>query len=232
MTTNEIHTWKSTATETGPADLETEDSADAAPGPVTEDSADAADEGDHDPPTDAKPPRRRRSISIGVRSLVVAVVIVILAGAVGTLAWLYVGAERKLDSQASESANNARVEKIALDYAVNAATMDFKDLQAWKVKLVAGTGQQLNDKLTKAAESMEQILVPLQWISTAKPLVATVRSSAGGIYVVDCFVSVQTKTVQASDPLQSTATYSVTIDSNQNWVITDIGGIGSVVGQK
>jgi hypothetical protein len=59
--------------------------------------------------------------------------------------------------------------------------------------------------------------------------VAKVRSSAGGIYTVDCFVSVQTKTVQAPDALQSTATYSVTIDSNQNWVITDVGGIGSMM---
>jgi hypothetical protein len=154
---------------------------------------------------------------------------VILVAAAGTFAWLYVGAERKLDSQVSASANDARVEKIALDYAVNAATMDFKDLQAWKVKLVAGTSQPLNEKLTNAAGSMEQILVPLQWTSTAKPLVAKVRSSAGGIYVVDCFVSVQTKTVQAPDPLQSTATYSVAIDSNQNWTITDVGGVGSVI---
>ncbi len=44
------------------------------------------------------------------------------------------------------------------------------------------------------------------------------------IYVVDSFVSVQTKTVQAPEALQSTATYSTTIDSNNNWLITDVGG--------
>jgi hypothetical protein len=208
--------------------------------PTTEDSnggqaeSPTTDNGRHEDgaPTDSDRQRGRRSISIRIRSLVVAVIIVVLAGAVGTLAWLYIGAEDKLDSQASQSANNARAETVALDYAVNAATMDFKDLQAWKVKLVAGTGPQLHDKLTAAAASMEQILVPLEWTSTAKPLVAKVRSNAGGIYVVDCFVSVQTKTVQAPDLLQSTATYSVTIDSNQNWVITDVGGIGSVVEPK
>jgi len=43
---------------------------------------------------------------------------------------------------------------------------------------------------------------------------------------VDSFVSVQTKTIQAPDALQSTATYSTTIDSNNNWQITDVGGIG------
>jgi hypothetical protein len=79
---------------------------------------------------------------------------------------------------------------------------------------------------------MEQILVPLEWSSTARPLAAKVRSVTGGAYVVDSFVGVMTKTVQAPDPLQSTATYSVTIDSAKNWQITDVGGIGSVVEQK
>lgn len=182
-------------------------------------------------PIDPGPSRGRRSISIGIRSLMVAMVILILSAAVGTLTWLYVGAERTLDAKAAESANDARVEKIALDYAVNAATMDFNHLQDWKVKLVAGTSQELNEKLSKAGDSMQQILVPLQWTSTAEPLVASVRSSTGGVFVVDCFVSVKTKTVQAAEPLQSTATYSVTIDSNKDWQITDVGGIGSVVGK-
>ena len=79
---------------------------------------------------------------------------------------------------------------------------------------------------------MEQILEPLQWNSTAVPLAAKVRSSANGIYVVDTFVGVETKTMQAPDGLQSTATYSITIDSAHDWQISDVGGIGSVVGRK
>ena len=118
---------------------------------------------------------------------------------------------------------------MALDYAVNAAAMDFKDLGAWKSRLVEGTSPQLKEKLSKAADSMEQILVPLQWNSTAKPLVAKVRSQEGGIYVVDAFVSVLTKTVQAPEGLQSTATYSITLDGNNNWQITDVGGIDAVM---
>jgi hypothetical protein len=110
--------------------------------------------------------------------------------------------------------------------------MDYKDLQAWKVKLVQGTSPELSSKLTAAGTSMEQVLVPLQWSSSARPLVAKVRSNTGGIYVVDCFVSVDTKTIQAPDPLQSTATYSTTIDSNNNWLITDVGGIGSALESK
>jgi hypothetical protein len=38
--------------------------------------------------------------------------------------------------------------------------------------------------------------------------------------------------MQAPDGLQSTATYSITIDSAHDWQISDVGGIGSVVGRK
>jgi Mce-associated membrane protein len=179
-----------------------------------------------------KSKRTERSVSFSVRGLVLGAVIVALVAAVVGLGWLYGDARHQLDAQATESTNTAHAEKIALDYAVNAATMDYKDLQAWHVKLVAGTSPELNKKLSDAGTSMEQVLVPLQWSSTAQPLVAKVRSNTAGIYVVDSFVSVQTKTIQAPDALQSTATYSTTIDSNNNWQITDVGGIGSAMGPK
>jgi flagellar basal body-associated protein FliL len=183
-----------------------------------------------DEPNDKKSVRLQ--VSISLRSFLITAVIVALVGAVGVFAWSYIGAQRKLDEQTRRSENNAHAEKVALDYAVNAAAMNFQDLNAWKVKLIAGTSPELKEKLTQAAASMEQILVPLEWSSTARPLAAKVRSVTGGAYVVDSFVGVLTKTVQSPDPLQSTATYSVTIDSAKNWQITDVGGIGSVVEQK
>ncbi|MCX2930587.1 hypothetical protein ORI20_09890 [Mycobacterium sp. CVI_P3] len=186
-----------------------------------------------DPPADEgaekNAPRPQRSVSFSVRSLMVAVVMAVLIGAIATLGWLYLGARHQLDAQATQSANNSHAEKMALDYAVSAATMDYKNLQAWKVKLVEGTSPELNKKLTEAATSMEQVLTPLQWSSSARPLVAKVRTDTNGVYVVDSFVSVNTKTIQSPEPLQSTATYSVTIDSNNNWQITDVGGIGSAL---
>jgi Mce-associated membrane protein len=148
------------------------------------------------------------------------------------MTWLYLGERDKVVAQQSQVANYQHAEQIALDYAVNAATMNFRDLNTWKAKLVNGTTPSLNDKLTKAATSMEQILVPLEWNSTAQPLVAKVRSDTNGIYVIDTFVSVLTKTTQAPDNLQSTATYSITIDGNDNWQISDVGGIGAVAGAK
>jgi hypothetical protein len=175
---------------------------------------------------------RRVQLSVSLRSAVTALVIVILVGAVGVLSWFYIGARGQLEEKARRSEDNVHAEKVALQYAGEAAAMNYQDLNAWKDRLVAGTSPELKDKLSKAATSMEQILVPLQWSSTAQPLAAKVRTVAGGAYVVDAFVSVLTKTAQASEPLQSTATYSVTVDSNKDWQITDVGGVGDALGQK
>lgn len=181
---------------------------------------------------DEAPAASSRRVSLSVRTLIASVVILMLVAGVGVMTWLYLGEHDKVAAQQSQAANYQRAGQIALDYAVNAATMNFQDLNTWKGKLVNGTTPSLNDKLTKAATSMEQILVPLEWNSTAQPLVAKVRSDTNGIYVVDTFVSVLTKTTQAPDNLQSTATYSITIDSNSNWQISDVGGIGAVAGAK
>lgn len=183
------------------------------------------------PAESARPAKAARQVSMSLRSVVVAVVMVALVVVAGVFGWLYMGAQDKLDAQALEASNRAHAEEVAADYAVNAAQMDYQDFAAWKVKLVKGTTPELKDKLTKAADSMEQVLAPLQWKSSAKPLATKVRSSAGGIYTVDSFVSVLTKTMQAPEGLQSTATYSITIDSKNNWQITDVGGIDAALGK-
>ncbi len=193
------------------------------------------DDQDVDSPAAADVPdtvKSPRQLSISVRSLIMSLVIAALVCCTGVLAWLYLDAQRTLDAQDRRHQHFARAENIALDYAVNAAQINSGDLNSWRTRLVAGTSPELTDKLTRAGQEMEQILVPLQWNSTATPLAAKVRSDDGGIYVVDCFVSVLTKTVQGPDPLQSTATYSVTIDSGHDWQISDVGGIGSVVEPK
>lgn len=173
-----------------------------------------------------------RRVSISVRGLILSAAIVVLVGAVGVLGWLYAGTRGELDAQTRAATNNEHAEQTALDYAVRAAAMDYKDLNAWKVELVKGTSPELNEKLSKAANDMEQILTPLQWVSTARPLAAKVRSDNGGTYIVDAFVSVMTKTMQAPEGLQSTATYSLTIDSNKDWQISDVGGIGANPGAR
>jgi len=171
-------------------------------------------------------------ISISIRTLAVGAGLVVLIVALGVLGWLYFGARTTLADQNRHDADRVHAEQIALDYAVNAAIMDYKDLGPWKQNLIKGTTPELSDKLTKAATAMDQILLPLQWKSTARPLAAQVRSDSNGVYIVDAFVGVTTRTVQAAEGVESTATYSTTIDSNNAWRITDVGGIDTVVGGK
>jgi hypothetical protein len=193
----------------------------------------AADDAELD--SDADPPRgqakRSRQISISLRGFLFGLIGCVLAAAVGVLAWLYIGASEKLSAQARAASDAAHAEEVAMDYAVNAAEMDYQEFEVWKTKLVNETSPELKEKLSKAADSMQEILAPLQWKSTARPLAAKVRSATGGIYVVDSFVSVLTKTMQAPEGLQSTATYSVTLDSNNNWQIIDVGGIDAALGK-
>lgn len=202
------------------------------PSPADQDSESApTPEPAVEPAATSRPEGGGRRLSISLRGAVVGLVVAVLVAAVGVLAWLYIGAQHKLDAQSKAAADRTHAEELAITYAVSAAQMDFQDFNGWKVKLVNGTSPELRDKLSKAADSMEQILAPLQWKSSARPLAAKVRSDAGGVYVVDSFVSVLTKTVQAPEGLQSTATYSVTLDSNKNWEITDVGGIDSALGK-
>ncbi|WJR33048.1 hypothetical protein P3F83_21600 [Mycobacteroides immunogenum] len=176
--------------------------------------------------------RQERRISLSVRGLALGAIITALVVALAAMSWMYVGADRDLGTQAQQARDSEHAEQVALDYAVRAAIMSYKDLAPWKRALVEGTTPELTKKLTDAANAMEQLLLPLQWTSTAKPIAARVRSHEKGVYIVDSFVSVRTKTVQAPDNLQSTATYAVTIDPANDWKITDVGGIGQVVGDK
>lgn len=199
---------------------------------VVSEEARATDDLDLDVVDKGSTPRNERRISLSVRSLSLGVLITALVAALGVMTWLYIGANGNVGAQTQQATDNAHAEQIALDYAVRAAVMDYKDLGPWKRALVDGTTPELGKKLTDAANAMEQILLPLQWSSTAKPIAAKVRSHDNGVYVVDSFVSVMTKTVQAPQDLQSTATYSVTINPADGWKISDVGGIGQVVGDK
>ncbi|MGE2713049.1 hypothetical protein ACQI4L_03215 [Mycolicibacterium litorale] len=199
--------------------------ADSAPGDLDEaEGSGPAAESDSAPAASGP-----RQVSLSVKTLLSGAVILVLAIGLAVMTWLYMGERATVQANAEASRNEHRAEQVALDYAVTAAAMNFQDLNGWKTNLVKGTSPELTDKLSKAAGSMEQLLVPLQWSSTSEPLAATVRSETGGVYVVDAFVSVLTKTTQAPDNLQSTATYSITIDANNDWLITDVGGIGAVV---
>lgn len=174
--------------------------------------------------------RRTGESSIKLKTVAVATLVLVLAVALAILGWQLSDKSDQIAADRSESAETAHAEQVALDYATAAAEMNFQDLAAWRSRLTKGTSPELSNRLTQAAGSMEQIITPLQWVSTAKPVAAKVRSNNNGIYAVDCFVSVLTKNSQAPEGIQSTATYQLSLDSHHNWTITDIGGVGSALG--
>ena len=174
--------------------------------------------------------RRTGESSIKLKTVAVAAIVILLAVAVGVLCWQLHDENDRIDAARAQQADTTHAEQVALDYATAAAEMNFQDLASWRTRLTKGTSPELSNRLTQAAGSMEQIITPLQWVSTAKPVAAKVHSNNNGIYAVDCFVSVLTKNSQAPEGIQSTATYSLTLDSHSNWTITDIGGIGSALG--
>lgn len=162
----------------------------------------------------------------------IAMVVVALAIATGIFAYLYQDARSDLAQEQSSATSVAHAEKVALDYATGAAQMGYQDLGAWNKRLTAGTSPELASKLTTASSAMQQVIVPLQWNSTASPIAAQVKSHDGSTYVVSAFVSVMTKNAQAPDGVQSTASYTVTMDSSKNWLITDVGGLDGAVAPK
>ena len=74
--------------------------------------------------------------------------------------------------------------------------------------------------------------MPLKWTSTGAAIDATVASEAGGIYKVNVFLNVTSTSAQTPQGAQTTVTYNVTIDSNANWQITDVGGMDGALPVK
>lgn len=183
-------------------------------------------------------PTRRESsphdrASVSVRTLLVgggcALGAAAVVGLIGTLGWQLASKSDDLDALRQQSVDNAHAEQVSLDYATAAADMDYQNPSEWSGRLTAGTSPELTTRLRQAATSMEQLIVPLQWTSSATPIAAKVESASDGVYEVTCFVNVLTKNLQAPDGIESTATYRMTIDSTNDWQITQISGIGSAL---
>ncbi|MBC2639486.1 MULTISPECIES: hypothetical protein [unclassified Rhodococcus (in: high G+C Gram-positive bacteria)] len=172
---------------------------------------------------------RRAGRNVPLQSVVIGGLVAVLVVALAVLGWQLRSTTHELDQLHDAAASTQQAERIALDYATGAAEMDFRDLPAWRTRLTAGTSPELSNRLTQAATSMEQIIAPLQWTSTAQPISAKAEPGPDGTYSVDCFVSVLTKNSQAPDGLQSTATYKMTVDSGNEWKITEISGIDSAL---
>ncbi|MBH0776778.1 hypothetical protein IT779_10825 [Nocardia sp. NEAU-351] len=145
---------------------------------------------------------------------------------------LYFSAESTLSDRDQVAADDKHAEEIASSYALGASTIDYRDVNAWLGRLKTGTTPQLSAKFDATGPQLEQILLPLQWNSTATPLSAQVLSESGGVYKVNAYLNVNSTSAQNPAGGQTTVTYSLTIDRNANWQISDVGGLQNAIGGK
>ncbi|WP_280364486.1 hypothetical protein [Nocardia wallacei] len=183
-----------------------------------------------DRPEPSAPQPRTLSIRLSTVLLTAAIAGLLIATVV--FAGLYWSARSTLADRDARAADDRRAEQIATDYAVGASTIDFHDVKGWITRLQAGTTPQLSAKFDATAPQLEQILLPLQWTSKATPLSAAVTSESGGIYKVNAYLNVNSTSAQTPDGAQTTVTYSLTIDRNDGWKITDVGGLQNTLPTK
>ncbi|WP_040806802.1 hypothetical protein [Nocardia concava] len=172
------------------------------------------------------------TVSIRLSTVLVAATIAALLAVSITFGVLYASASSKLSDRDATAADNRHAEQIATDYALGASTIDYHDVKGWLGRLQAGTTPQLSAKFDATAPQLERILLPLQWTSKATPLSAAVTSEAGGIYKVNAYLNVTSTSAQTPDGSQSTVTYSMTIDRNSGWKITEVGGLQNALPTK
>ncbi|QLY34931.1 hypothetical protein H0264_35975 [Nocardia huaxiensis] len=162
------------------------------------------------------------SIRVSTIAAVAAVVVLVVVAGAALTAWL--SARGDLRDYQARAADEQHAEQVASDYAVGASNIDYRDADAWLARLKAGTSTQLAAKFEATAPKLQELLLPLQWTSTAAPIAATVTQESGGVYTVNVFVNVSSTNAQTSTGGQTTVTYTVTVDRNSDWKITDVGG--------
>ncbi|QLY34682.1 hypothetical protein H0264_26460 [Nocardia huaxiensis] len=151
---------------------------------------------------------------------------------IATLTTLLISARGDLSARDAAADDEQHARRVALDYAVGASTIDYRDTQAWYGKLKADTTTQLAAKFDATSAQLDQILLPLQWTSKASPIAAAVTSESAGIYKVSAFLNVTTTSAQNPQGGQSTVTYALTIDKNAGWKITEVGGMDNALPVK
>lgn len=179
-----------------------------------------------------RPARKAITVSVRRSTVLITLALAVLLASTLTFGALYWSARSTLDHRDSVAAANKHAEDIATNYALGASTIDFHDVKSWLTRLKAGTSPQLSAKFDATAPQLEQILLPLQWTSKATPLSATVTSESGGIYKVNAYLTVISTSAQTPDGAQTTVTYSITVDRNNNWTITDVGGLQNALPAK
>ncbi|GAB2552666.1 hypothetical protein [Nocardia heshunensis] len=165
-------------------------------------------------------------------SAIAIVLIIASAASIGLFSVMWLHTRGELAAIQARTADEDHGKQVATDYALGASTIDYHDTKAWYTKLEANTTTQLAGQFNATAPQLDQILMPLQWTSTARPIAAVVTSQSSGIYKVSVFVNVTSTSVQTPQGGQTTVTYSLTIDKNAGWKITEVGGLDGALPMK
>ncbi|MCX4092056.1 hypothetical protein [Nocardia sp. alder85J] len=170
-----------------------------------------------------------RTVSLRLSTVLTAVVVVALVAVSVTFGGLWLSARGHLHDRDAAQAADQHAEQVATDYAVGASTINYQDVNTWIGKLKANTSPQLSTKFDATGPKLQQILVPLQWTSSATPIASTVISKDNGVYRVDVFLNVTSTSAQTPDGAQTTVTYTVNVDPGSGWKVTDVGGMAGAL---
>ncbi|MGX1806072.1 hypothetical protein ACWIGI_10200 [Nocardia sp. NPDC055321] len=173
-----------------------------------------------------------RTLSIRLSTVFAATAALAAVVAIVVLSVLLVSARGELSDRTASEADQRRAEQVATDYAVGAATVNYQDGAAWLTRLKANTVPELAGKFDATAPTLQEVLGPLQWVSTAQPIAARVTSETGGRYQVEVFVNVTSTNAQSPQGGQTTVTYTVTVDRDTDWKIADVGGLDGALRAK
>lgn len=162
-----------------------------------------------------------------VVALTAVAVIAVIATAV--LAVLFARSSSELSSLRTLNADKAAAETVAGDYAVGAATFTHTDLAPWAAALKKGTADELNSRFDVAVQTLTPLIQEVQWVQTAELIAAkTIDVRADRLFVVQVFVATAMTSTQNPGGLNTVTPYTITLDRDANWLITDVAGIGGV----
>ncbi|MFW0787597.1 hypothetical protein AAFP35_24135 [Gordonia sp. CPCC 206044] len=188
--------------------------------------------GESAPKTEESSPSGRRQLTISVRSLLISLGAVIVIAALVALIFEVVNTRHDLSDLRSQTSDRATAERLAGDYAVRAATLDYKDLTPWIAAMKKGVSPDLQKQYDVVGSTMEQVLTPLRMQTSADLVVAKTVKASGDNYRVEAVVNVNTKTVQTPNGGSTTAVYGITLDKDKDWLITSVGDPTSAIGQN
>ncbi|MFW0788451.1 hypothetical protein [Gordonia sp. CPCC 205333] len=176
-----------------------------------------------------KPSRKTHRVVSAVA--IVATVAVIALG----VAWVLVAGLNddgdRLAQLRAEQTDSTNAERVALDYAVGTARVNYEDIDAWRTALKSGVSDQLKTRFDGAVTVVQPLFAQLRYVTTVKPLAAKVRSREGDQFVVDAFVEMTSKSTQSPSGTITTGSFTITLDKASGWTITDVGGTGTALSE-